>query len=111
MLDTDSFERRGCERRSIQRTVGVVAQSDPVREYQETTTVDLSEKGARVRGNVGLTPGQAIDLISRHAPTHTTDVVPAQVIWVNQVSDGSGEAGLKFTEPAKLPRSILAARV
>ncbi len=63
----------------------------------DAITVDLSQLGTRVRADIVLLPGQAIEVIPTGGPRH---VVPSCVVWVGATgSDQDREAGLKFLQP------------
>jgi PilZ domain len=103
--DIEPAERRHCERRNVERTVGLVVKSDSKATYQEAVTINLCEHGAKVGGDIELSPGQSIDLILRAA---TTEAVPAKVVWARR-ADGYSEAGLRFMmEPTTLANTLLA---
>lgn len=93
-----SAERRECERTLTETRVTLLVESDRRNVCHDAVTVDLSPRGARVRGKIGVMAGTSIDLITRG---DTPRVVPSHVVWVNLTGpDRFGEAGLQFLEPA-----------
>ena len=66
---------------------------------REASTVDLSRKGARIRTDIELTPGQSLDLLAKNS----VNTVPSQVVWVgNTGPDRVCEIGLQFLHGAML---------
>jgi hypothetical protein len=66
---------------------------------REASTVDLSRKGARIRTDIELAPGQSVDLLAKNS----INTVPSQVVWVgNTGPDSVREIGLKFLHGALL---------
>jgi hypothetical protein len=64
-------------------------------------TVDISQRGARVRANFPLWPGQIVDMLPGKSPG---SVLPSRVVWVNAGSSGQeDEAGLEFLHPLAVP--------
>lgn len=104
---TDLTERRHAERWSAEKRATLRIESNQSRMCHDAVTVNLSARGARVRGNMGLSPGQAVDLNTEEDWPH---FVPAQVVWVKQRGpEGRSEAGLRFLEPTDLAPGMLAA--
>ena len=102
--DIEPAERRHCERRNVEKTVGLFVESDSQDMYQEAVTINLCEQGAKVGGDIDLSPGQSIDLVLRTAPT---EAVPAKVVWARW-ADGHTEAGLRFMmKPTSLAATLL----
>jgi hypothetical protein len=102
--DIKPAERRDCERWNVERTVGLFVESDSQDMYQEAVTINLCEHGAKVGGEIDLSPGQSIDLLLR---TATTEAVPAKVVWARW-ADGHTEAGLRFMlKPTSLAATLL----
>lgn len=105
MSDINFVERRRAERRSIERPVTLLIESDRTNTHRDAVTLDLCELGARVQGDVSLSPGQSIDLIGKEGTPH---IVPAQVIWVDKTGPNRHrEVGLSFTDPDNFPRALL----
>jgi PilZ domain len=106
--DIEPAERRHCERWNVERTVGLFVESDSKGMYQKAVTIDLSEGGARVGGDIDLAPGQSIDIVLSAA---TTEALPAKVVWARR-ADGHSEAGLHFMmEPTRLANTLLSGGV
>jgi hypothetical protein len=104
METAQSPERREWERTLIEMPVTLLVESDRRNVCHDAVTVDLSPRGARVRGKIAVTAGTSIDLISRG---DTPRVVPSRVVWVNLTGpDRFGEAGLQFLEPAQLSHPL-----
>jgi len=97
-------ERRREERWTVERPVTLKAELNLRSTYRDAVTVNVSARGARVHGDIGLSLGQSIDLITKDGPPQA---VPAEVVWVNQSESGRGEAGVKFLEPTDLPFVLL----
>ena len=99
-------ERRASERRSVETPVGIYNEADGI--YQQAMTVDLCDRGAKVRGDIRLTPGEFIDLILKATPTQA---VSSKVVWAKR-ADGqnAGEAGLEFMEPTRHAIAALSGR-
>jgi len=58
-------------------------------------TVDISPSGARVRADVSLSPGQAVNVVPNEG---TQYAIPGRVVWVNEVpTDPGAEAGIEFS--------------
>jgi len=102
--DIEPAEHRRCERRDVETTVGLFLKPDSKGCYQRAVTINLCEHGAKVLGDIELSPGQSIDLVLKAAPTER---VPAKVVWERRM-DGHSEAGLRFMmEPAKVAALLL----
>ena len=102
--DIEPAERRHWQRRNVERTVGLFGESDSQDMYQEAVTINLCEHGAKVGGDIDLSPGQSIDLVLR---TAITEAVPAKVVWARW-ADGHTEAGLRFMmKPTSLAATLL----
>jgi PilZ domain len=101
MSDTEFAERRRAWRRDIQESVKLLVESDGTLRRQDAVLFDISVLGARVQGDVDLSPGQSIRLIAKVGVLHS---VPSRVMWVIQAkTHEAGVAGLQFTEPAEFP--------
>jgi PilZ domain len=60
----------------------------------EAFTLDISQSGARVRANVALSPGQAVQVVPNEGMERA---IPGRIVWVNKLIAGpSGEAGIEF---------------
>ena len=101
--EIDPAERRHCQRRNVERTVGLFVESDSKAMWQDAVTIDLCEQGAKVGGDIDLSPGQSIDLVLWAAPF---EAVPAKVVWARW-ADGHTEAGLRFMmKPTSLAATL-----
>ncbi len=98
--------RRQWVRTSIQKPVTLLVESDRSNVAHDVVTVDVSEQGARVQGEIRVTPGQSVDLIPKDGGKKP---IPSRIIWVDLKGPGrNGEAGLRFAEPTRLPYALSA---
>ena len=66
---------------------------------REASTVDLSQKGARIRTDIELTAGQSVDLLAKDR----VNTVPSRVVWVGgSRPHGVRDIGLQFLHGALL---------
>ena len=72
--------------------------SEGMRISHDAVTVDFSEQGARICGDLRIKPGESVDLIIRGL---AIDPIPSRVVWTNR-TEAAGEivAGLNFLRPA-----------
>jgi len=64
----------------------------------DAVTVDFSELGARIRGDLQIKPGESVELVVRGL---AIDPIPSRVVWTNQTAPmGEIVAGLSFLRPA-----------
>ena len=65
------------------------------------STIDLSERGARIRADAPLAPGQRIEVI----PNESAGVpVCGRVVWIGAVGSAqAGQAGIEFLESLSAP--------
>ncbi len=95
-LGTQSLPRRS-ERIFVRLPVTLLVDSAGERVAQDAYTVDLSQLGVRVRTELTLAPGQAVDVFSNRG---LKSPIPSRVIWVGQHgAPQHGEAGLEFLRP------------
>jgi hypothetical protein len=105
MSDMSLVDRRLAGRQSIERRVKLLVESDRTNTHRDAVTLDLCPLGARVQSDVPLSPGQSIDLIFKQ---DVPVILSAQVVWVDVAPPtGLRQAGLKFTDPANIPRALL----
>ena len=72
--------------------------SEGKRISHDAVTVDFSEQGARICGELQIKPGESVDLVIRGL---AIDPIPSRVVWTNR-TEAAGEivAGLNFLRPA-----------
>ncbi len=97
MLYEMSYNPRRCNRIYVKMPISLLVESQGAKVVHDTSTVDLSHRGARVRARIPLWPGQSIEVIANTGPKLA---VPSRVVWVHATSaDQDGEAGLEFLRP------------
>lgn len=97
VAETKSTDRRQYPRTPVEKPLTVLFDFAGRGAAREASTVDLSQKGVRIRTDIELTPGQSVDLLAKDA----VNTVPTQVVWVGKSgSDGVREIGLQFLHGA-----------
>ena len=97
MTETTLINRRQYERTQIEKRIRLATAPKDMGSYHDAVTIDLTTHGARIRSNVTLTPGEAVEIIGESAANFPYDV-HSQVVWM---SKALGEAGLRFIEPVR----------
>ena len=97
MPEATPAERRRRQRVAVNKQIAIVVDSDRDGIANTVFALDMSDLGVRIRSKINLLPGQLVTVI----PIAGDDrqAVPSRVVWVSQLSDGSGEAGLAFLQP------------
>jgi hypothetical protein len=99
MRDTHSGDDRQYARVPVERRLMVLFEFAGRGGAREASTVDLSPRGARIRTDIELAPGQSVDLLG----TNSVNTVPSQVVWVSSTGpDRVREIGLQFLHDALL---------
>ena len=99
MAETKHTDRRQYPRTLMEKPLAVLFDFTGRGAAREALTVDLSQKGARIRTDIQLTRGQSVDLLAKDS----VNTVPSQVVWVgNTGPDGVREIGLQFLHGALL---------
>ncbi len=99
MAETKHTDRRQYPRKLVQKPVVVLFDFVGRGAAREASTVDLSQKGARIRTDLDLTPGQSLDLLAKGS----INTVPSQAVWVgNPGPNRVREIGLQFLHGALL---------
>lgn len=95
--DTQSPERRRYPRTLVEKSLMVLFDFAGRGAAREALTVDLSQKGAKIRTDIELTPGQSVDLLAKDG----VNTVPTQVVWVGSSRpNGVRDIGLQFLHGA-----------
>ena len=106
MDGAEIVERRRAARWNISLPVVILVESDRRNMHQAAVVCDVSQFGARVRGHIGLAPGNSTDMILRDQGR--AHVVPARVVWLDRIApNGMCEAGLSFPDPSALPAAVI----
>jgi hypothetical protein len=82
-----------------QKTVSIIADTDPVSYSEWAFIVDYSADGARLRSNLPLAPGQKVQILPGEGSNRA---VPGRVVRVRPVNGGV-EAEVEFLRGARLP--------
>ncbi len=97
MLPQTSSIPRRCERIYVRIPITLIVESEGMKVVHEAHTVDLSQRGVRVRSELALSRGQKIEVIPNEDRKY---VVPGRVVWVGAAgSEQHSEAGLEFLQP------------
>ena len=87
-----AFNRSG--RIGVSVPVTLCVDSDGKRVEHPASTIDLSNKGARICASMGLIPGQSVTLITEEGDRCS---IPGRVVWVGPVGSRlEGHAGIEF---------------
>ncbi len=96
LLGPQSLPRRS-DRIFVRLPITLLVDSETEKIAQDAFTVDLSQLGVRVRTELALSPGQAVDVFPNRGLRHP---IPSRVIWVGeQRTLQEREAGLEFLKP------------
>jgi PilZ domain len=88
---------RRSERKPVRRAIVLMVESEDRETFHKGTTIDMSEFGARVESETGLTPGQTLTLFQ---PDDPAGPLRCTVVWSGDVSsDGRDQMGLEFLGP------------
>jgi len=99
MRETNVRDDRRYPRMPVEKRLMVLFDFAGRGAVREASTVDLSRKGARIRTDIELTPGQSLDLLAKNS----VNTVPSRVVWVgNTGPDRVCEIGLQFLHGALL---------
>ncbi len=89
------------ERINVRIPVSLLIESAGSKVLHEASTVDLSQRGMRVRISIPLWPGQNIEVIPDDG---FGKPVPGRVVWAHPSDYGrDGQAGLEFLSPLPVP--------
>ncbi len=95
--ETKHNDRRQYPRKLVEKPLVVLFDFAGRGAAREALTVDLSQKGARIRTDLELISGQSVDLLAKDS----INTVPSQVVWVgNPGPDRVREIGLQFLHGA-----------
>ena len=95
-LGGQSLPRRS-DRIYVRLPVTLLVDSETEKIAQDAFTVDFSQLGVRVRTDLSLSPGQAVEVFPNRGLKHP---IPSRVIWVGgQRTLQECEAGLEFLKP------------
>lgn len=75
----------------------LVVKAESKRTDHEAVTLNLSQLGVRVQGDVRLAPGQLVEIISKVSPRYAH---ACRVVWSGDIgSTYEGELGLQVLDP------------
>jgi len=81
MPTTIPFNARRSERESTTIPISLVKSAECFRRDCAATTTDISLKGARVRTNLALAPGEWVGVVAEGEFPHA---IPARVVWARE---------------------------
>ena len=102
MQDVTASTARRSDRIYVQMPVNIVVESDGAAISHPATTVDFSDRGARVQTSAALVQGAQIQLIlsGRKYPP-----LPSRVVWMGHARPNQPqEAGLEFLQQLQVSR-------
>ena len=94
MQENASHTPRRCERQPASIPISLVLETNPFKADDSAFTVDISPRGASVRTNLTLSPGDWVKVVAKE---DYTQALAALVIWVRKdESSHSTFAGLEL---------------
>jgi hypothetical protein len=94
MQEYTSHTPRRCERQPASIPISLALETAPFKVDDSAITVDISPRGASVRTNLALVPGEWVKVVANGEISHA---VAAHVVWVREDESGhSTSAGLEL---------------
>jgi len=95
MQENTSYTPRRGERQPATVPISLVLEADPFKADDSAITVDISVRGASVRTNLALVPGERVEVVPKGEFPHA---IPSHVVWVREDEASHWTfAGLEFS--------------